>query len=86
MPEAHTGSNLQNTLTSSLDQWNLDPKKQVAVTSDSGANIKQACELLDWQRLSCFGHNLDLAVHKGLDDGKMRIDTVLRKCSMAAFS
>ena len=88
MPEAHTGSNLQNALTSSLDQWNLDPKKQVAVTSDSGANIKQACELLGWQTLSCFGHNLDLAVHKGLDDGKMRIDIVLRKCRkiMAAFS
>ena len=88
MPEAHTGSNLQDALTSSLDQWNLDPEKQVAVTTDSGANIKLACELLDWQRLSCFGHNLDLAVHNGLDDGRMRVDTVLRKCRkiVAAFS
>ena len=65
MLKAH---NLHDALTSSLDQWNLDPEKQVVVTTDSGANIKLACELLGWQRLSCFGHNLDLAVHKGLDD------------------
>ena len=70
MPEAHTAVNLQDALTSSLEQWNLDPDKQVAITTDSGANIKLACELLGWQRLSCFGHNLDLAVNKGLDDGR----------------
>ena len=88
MPEAHTGSNLQDALTSSLDQWNLDAEKQVAITTDSSATIKLACELLDWQRLSCFGHNLDLAVHKGLDDGRMRVYTVLRKCRkiISAFS
>ena len=68
MLKAYTGSNLQDALTSSLDQWNLNPEKQVVVTTDSGANIKLACELLDWQRLSCFGHILDLAVYKGLDD------------------
>jgi len=88
MPEAHTAVNLQEALTASLGQWNLDPYKQVAITTDSGANIKLACELLGWQRLSCFGHNLDLAVNKGLDDGRMRVDTVLRKCRkiVAAFS
>ena len=88
MPEAHTAVNLQEALTSSLEHWNLDPDKQVAITTDSGANIKLACELLGWQRVSCFGHNLDLAVNKGLDDGRMRVDTVLRKCRkiVAAFS
>ena len=88
MPEAHTGINLQEVLTSLLDQWNLDSEKQVAITTDSGAYIKLACELLGWQRLSCFGHNLDLAVNKGLDDGRMHVDTVLRKCrrTVAAFS
>ena len=88
MPEAHTAVNLQEALTASLGQWNLDPYKQVAITTDSGANIKLACELLGWQRLSCFRHNLDLAVNKGLDDGRMHVDTVLRKCRkiVAAFS
>ena len=88
MPEAHTGVNLKNVLASSLDQWHLDPDNQVAITTDSGTNIKLACELLSWQRLSCFGHNLDLTVNKGLDDGRLRVDTVLKKCRkiVAAFS
>ena len=61
--------NLNEVLAASLDQWHLDADNQVAITTDSGINIKLACKLLGWQRLSCFGHNLDLAVNKGLDDG-----------------
>jgi len=80
MPEVHTGVNLMEVLAASLDQRYLDPDNQVAITTDSGTNIKLACELFGWQRLSCFGHNLDLAVNKGLDDGKLRVDAVLRKC------
>ena len=88
MPEAHTGINLQEALESTLSQWGLDPEKQVCITTDSGANIKLACQLLGWQRLSCFGHNLDLSVKKGLNDDQMRVDMVLRKCRriVAAFS
>ena len=79
---------LQDALTSSFNQWNLDAQKQVAITTNSGANIKLACELLDWQRISFFGHNLDLAVHEGLDDERMRVDTLLIKRwkIVAAFS
>ena len=88
MPEAHTGVKLKEVLAASLDQWHLDPDNQVAITTDSGTNIKLACELLGWQRLSCFGHNLDLTVNKGLDDRKLRVDAVLRKFRkiVAAFS
>ena len=49
IPEGHNDINLQEVITSSLDQWNLDSEKQVAITTDSGANIKVvACELLGW--------------------------------------
>ena len=41
----------------------------VSLTVDSASNIISACRQLGLQRLSCFGHNLDLAVHKGMDDG-----------------
>ena len=43
--------------------------------------------VLGWQHLSCFGHNLDLSENKGLNDGQMRVDMVLRKCRriVAAF-
>ena len=30
--------------------------------TDSGANIVNAASRLDWMRLSCFGHNLHLAI------------------------
>ena len=88
MPEAHTGVNLKEVLSASSNQWHLSPDNQVAITTDSGTNIKLECELLGWQRLSCFGHNLDLAVNKGLDDGRSQVDTVLRKCRkiVTAFS
>ena len=77
MPEAHTSIILQDALSSSLDQWNLVAEKQVVVTTDSSTNIKLASGVLDWQRLSCFGHN---SVHKVLDDERVRVDKILRKC------
>ena len=46
IPEAHTGVNLKEVLASSLNQWHLNPDNQVAITTDSGTNIKLACELL----------------------------------------
>ena len=68
MPQDHTGEQLQDALSTSFDEWSLDPNKLVAITTDSGSNIKLACQLLKWKRLSCFGHNLDLAINKGLQD------------------
>ena len=53
-------------MSSTLQEWNLDEQKLVAITTDSGSNIKLACTLLKWNRLSCFGHNLDLTVNKGV--------------------
>ena len=48
--------------------------------------VVRACQLLGWKRLSCFGHNLDLAIHKALDD--RRVERVLRVCQqvVAKFS
>jgi len=67
--------NLKEALISALSHWGLDPEKQTCITTDSGSNIKLACQLLEWECLSCFGHNLELSVNKGLDDGEMRIDS-----------
>ena len=48
--------------------------------------MKCACSLLNLLWLSCFGHNLDLAVRKACDDS--RITKVLRVCRqiVAKFS
>ena len=86
IPQDHTGENIKEALSDTLLQWNLKQSKQVGITTDSGSNVKLACELLNWRRLSCFGHNLNLAVEKGLNDG--RVQRVLRLCKniVATFS
>jgi hypothetical protein len=46
--------------------WDLKAENQVCITNDSGSNIINATQKLDWPRLSCFGHNLHLGVTKAL--------------------
>ena len=41
-------------------------KKLVATTTDNASNMIAAFNLLDLLCLSCFDHNLDLAINKGL--------------------
>ena len=69
-----------------LASRHLEPKQLVSITTDSASNIRLACQLLKWKRLSCFGRNLDLAINKGLDD--QCIDRVINLCRkvVAAFS
>ena len=70
-PEDHTGINLKEAFAHTIEEWYLDASKMVALTTDNARNICLACELLGWRHLNCFGHNLDLAVHKGLLDHKI---------------
>ena len=84
MPEDHTGDHLQDALSTSFTEWGLDSTKLVAITTDNGSNIKLACELLTWIRVSCLGHNLDLAINKGLNDP--RIDRVICLCRKVVSS
>ena len=86
MPEDHTGANIQEALSETLHQSKLAESKLVGITTDSGSNIKLMCDLLKWERLSCFGHNLNLAVEKGLSDA--HVQQVIRLCKsvVATFS
>ena len=67
LPEDHTASNLGEGL-EALRSWSLDVTRQACITTDSASNIKQATEDLGWSHISCFGHNLNLAVSKALKD------------------
>ena len=67
MPEDHTAGNLAEALTTTLESWNLQPHSQVCITTDNGSNIVKATHDLQWARISCFGHNLHLAITKALD-------------------
>lgn len=62
LPEDHTGDNIADALTGTLESWNLATKNQVCITTDNGANVIKAAETLKWLRLPCFGHCLNLAV------------------------
>ena len=65
----HTGVNLAEAVVSTLDSWDLKPERQVCLTTDNGSNIINAAERLGWTRLSCFGHNLHLAITKSIKNG-----------------
>ena len=78
LPQDHTAVNIKEVLTETLQLWNLEPGKLIGVTTDSISNVKLAYKLLNWQRLSCFGHNLNLAVNKGLNNS--RVERALRVC------
>ena len=62
----HTGQNIAATISVILENWDLCKDKMVAATTDSGSNIVLAFKILHAVRISCFGHNLDLAIKKGL--------------------
>ena len=68
-----------------VQDWNLDEARQVVITTDNASNIRLACQLLKWRQLTCFGHNLDLAVRKGLSDHRVNRVLHLSRQIVTAF-
>ena len=83
LPMDHTKTNIAEALEETIQQWDLEVEMLVGITTDSGSNIKLACDLL---RLSCFGHNLNLAVGKGLNDARVQRTLSVVRSAVAAFS
>ena len=83
----HIADVLVDALEESMKEWSLNSKNLVCMTTDSGSNIVSAAKKLDWTRVSCFGHNLDLAITKALNKDK-RCDRALRvtRKVVSAFS
>ena len=76
--EDHTGQNLAEAFQDILRNWELDSDNLVGITTDNGSNFVSGMELLGWTRVSCFGHNLNLAVNPALKIS--RVQRVIRKC------
>ena len=70
--EDHTGENIAAALQDILENWNLSTEKLIATTTDNGSNYIAAFNSLGWTRVSCFGHNLNLAVTKAAESHRMR--------------
>lgn len=64
--EDHTGQNLASAFQGILVNWELKAENLVVTTTDNGSNFVLAFQLLEYPRLSCFGHNLDLVINKSL--------------------
>ncbi len=60
-------------------------KEQVCLTTDSGANIVKAAHDLAWPCISCFGHNLQLAMTNAMKD-EPRISRAVGICKRIVFS
>ena len=58
----HTGKNIAEAFCDIFDNWQLSTDKLVATTTDSGSNVVSAFKTLKLLRISCFDHNLDLAI------------------------
>jgi hypothetical protein len=74
----HTGQNVADCLMEIFANWEINPNKIVAATTDNGSNVVLAFELLQILRISCFGHNLHLCAKKGLDS--TGIQRALSRC------
>ena len=80
LPQEHTGENIVDALLGTLESWNLDPTKQTCITTDNGSNMISAVNNhLNWTNLSCFGHNLNLAIENSLKNDT-RITRALGVC------
>ena len=58
----------------------------MSITTDNGANMISAANILEWQRLSCFGHNLNLAVTNSLkNDNRVTKALGIARSIVSAF-
>ncbi len=87
-PESHTAAMPAEALQDGLQAWGVGEEKVVCITSDNGANIVAAVRDLKWPWISCFRHNLNLAVNNALNKEKDKMDRAFAVCRQinGAFS
>lgn len=85
-PEDHTHANIIEMVDNLLNAWNIKMENTVCFTTDSGSNMKKAFEESPVEWLSCFGHNLKLAINKTMKI--QRVEDAVRSCRdvVEAFS
>jgi len=69
IPQDHDANGLTDIMVETLDNWGLDPRNQVCITTDNiNSIVCTTSESLNWNCLGCFGYNLHLAVVNSLED------------------
>ena len=62
---SHTAEAIADSLRSTMTSWGVESSALIGV-SDNASNEKKAFDILGWKRVSCSGHNINLAVSAGL--------------------
>lgn len=63
--KSHTGSNIANLLTETINEWGLTDKV-LAIVTDNAANMLLAVRLIESLHVGCFAHILNLALQAAL--------------------
>lgn len=71
LPGSHTADLLTEAINNTLSHWDLLSTSLASITTDNGANVVKACNNFPCVRFPCFGHCLNLAVKRGLDDERV---------------
>jgi len=70
--------NISQVLQSILESWALPENRLACITTDNGSNMIATAEILKWNSLACFGHNLHLAITNSMkDDDRLPMQLVL---------
>uniref|UniRef100_A0AAR2KXW3 HAT C-terminal dimerisation domain-containing protein n=1 Tax=Pygocentrus nattereri TaxID=42514 RepID=A0AAR2KXW3_PYGNA len=77
-PEDHTSENISEMFENMLQEWKLPKEDLCGITTDNATNMKKAFSDFPCVWLTCFGHNLNLAVNKVLKI--QRVESAVRAC------
>lgn len=75
MTSSHTAENIRDSLSATINEWNLERKINCVVT-DNASNIVNAIIMLGSTYLRCFAHTLSLIANDGLKN----ITALREKC------
>ena len=76
----HMGQNIAIAFQDVLGNWNISMSRVTASTTDNGSNFVAAFGSIECEWLSCFGHNLNLALSKAIQMN--HVQRCIRKCHL----
>lgn len=86
LPVDHCGENLAEAIQDAFSDWEICMDNLVVGVTDSASNNSTCFSHLDIPWLTCFGHNLNLAINKALNDERVIRALRIARKAVDAFS
>ena len=64
--QAHTGMIIAEEIKGTMDEWGLSSDNMSAATTDNASNMVLTMKVLEWTRIPCFSHSLQLVAEEAL--------------------